>query len=126
MKTSNFSHNAKDPGAISIARSTPPWAGQIQYYRPLWPTAKLLRWTKTLQRLDQWEAYHEAEYVEAYHATLARLGPQTVWDDLYTLVAPHEPILLCWESPGAFCHRRLVAEWLQQHLGVEVPEVPEA
>ena len=31
-------------------------------------------------------------------------------------------VLLCWEDPGEFCHRRLVAEWLEQNLGIEVPE----
>ena len=31
-------------------------------------------------------------------------------------------ILLCWEPPGKFCHRRLVAEWLEEHLGVEILE----
>ena len=31
-------------------------------------------------------------------------------------------ILCCWEAPGHFCHRRLVAAWLEQRLGVHVPE----
>jgi len=31
-------------------------------------------------------------------------------------------IMLCWEPPGEFCHRRVVAAWLQKELGFEVPE----
>jgi hypothetical protein len=30
--------------------------------------------------------------------------------------------MLCWEAPGEFCHRRLVAEWLEGELGIQVPE----
>jgi hypothetical protein len=28
------------------------------------------------------------------------------------------------EGAGQFCHRRLVAEWLEEHLGVVIPELP--
>lgn len=32
-------------------------------------------------------------------------------------------VLLCYEKPGQFCHRRLVAEWFEQELGLVVPEL---
>jgi hypothetical protein len=35
-------------------------------------------------------------------------------------------VLLCWEDvfdPEQWCHRRLLAGWLHEHLGVEVPEL---
>jgi len=32
-------------------------------------------------------------------------------------------ILLCWESFNVRCHRRLVAEWLEENLGIVVPEL---
>ena len=31
-------------------------------------------------------------------------------------------ILLCWEAPGVFCHRRVVAAWMQKEAGVLVEE----
>jgi hypothetical protein len=31
-------------------------------------------------------------------------------------------VLLCWEKPRDACHRRLVAEWFEHRLGIEVPE----
>ena len=31
-------------------------------------------------------------------------------------------VLLCWESPGKFCHRHIVARWLEDATGCEVPE----
>jgi len=32
-------------------------------------------------------------------------------------------VLLCWESFNMRCHRRLVAEWLEEKLGIVVPEL---
>ena len=32
-------------------------------------------------------------------------------------------ILLCWELFNVRCHRRLVAEWLEEKLGIVVPEL---
>ncbi len=34
-----------------------------------------------------------------------------------------DAILLCWESPGEDCHRRLIAAWLESHLKIKVPEL---
>jgi uncharacterized protein (DUF488 family) len=31
-------------------------------------------------------------------------------------------VLLCWENPGEFCHRRIVASWIFENLKIEVPE----
>jgi len=45
------------------------------------------------------------------------LNPVHVADDL------EGKVLLCWELPGQFCHRRLVAEWLEKNLLIEVPEL---
>ena len=37
-------------------------------------------------------------------------------------LGPHA-IVLCWEGFNLRCHRRLVAEWLEEKLGVVVPEL---
>jgi hypothetical protein len=58
---------------------------------------------------------------------LDRLDPQATWDRLHELAGGAEPTLLCFERPPFtrtnWCHRRLVAEWLGDALGVEVPEI---
>jgi hypothetical protein len=46
--------------------------------------------------------------------------PQKVFED-----RGEDTILLCWEAPGKFCRRRLVAAWLEEKLGVQVPELPQ-
>ena len=113
MKTASF-FTYTGPGRISIAcyapRGTP--AGYRQY-RALAPDADMLKMSQAL-------------YLPRYAAILNALDPQQVWDDLHRLAGDQEPVLLCWErppfTPTNWCHRRLVADWFQDRLGVAVPE----
>ena len=52
-----------------------------------------------------------------YDEVLSKLDPRQVYEEL----GPNA-ILLCWEAPGEFCHRRLVAQWLSENLGIDIPE----
>ena len=53
-----------------------------------------------------------------YHKQLDSLDAEQVAEDL----GPNA-IILCWESFNVRCHRRLVAEWLEERLGIVVPEL---
>ena len=53
-----------------------------------------------------------------YRKQLESLVPKQVAEDL----GPNA-VILCWESFNVRCHRRLVAEWLEEKLGIVVPEV---
>jgi hypothetical protein len=59
-----------------------------------------------------------AEFDRTFAAILAQLNPQEIADALGA-----NAVLLCWERPNARCHRRMVAEWLERALGVEIPEI---
>jgi len=112
MKTSHFFNSAAidDPRAVSIARWPPRWWGSRRRYIALAPSADLL---KRLKAGLPWP-----EYCEEYKRdVLAKLNPARVFTEL-----GQDAILLCWEAPGADCHRRLVAEWLESNLGVKVDE----
>lgn len=123
MKTSCF-YLYSGEGRISIARTSPKHVlDGLKYYPALAPGKWLFD-----------PAYKDyATYRERYfREILAPLDPQKVWDDLHSLAGDHEPVLLCHEKlavPGearkseAWCHRRMVAEWLEQSLGVAVPEM---
>lgn len=54
------------------------------------------------------------------------LDPQKVAKELNELAGGHEPVLLCFERPPFtatnWCHRRIVAEWFRDRLGLDVPE----
>ena len=58
------------------------------------------------------------EYTELYTSQiLSRLDPLQVYAEL------DGSILLCWEKAGKFCHRRLVAEWLEKAIGETCSEL---
>lgn len=59
-------------------------------------------------------------YVEQYYQqVLSKLDPEDIYRKL------DNSILLCYEANTEFCHRHIVAEWLQLLLNIEVPEVME-
>jgi len=113
MKTSNFSRSGSHPEAVAISRTRPRgWTGRI--FEPLAPPWRLLSAAKSGE-ID------EAEYIRRYkEEVLSSLDPAAVYADL-----GEDAVLLCWERAGAFCHRRLVAEWFEEELGILVPEVAE-
>ena len=43
---------------------------------------------------------------------LGKLDPMKVVLDIFQLANGKIPVLLCYEKPGDFCHRHLVADWL--------------
>ncbi len=102
----------RGPGRISISRSAPRRApAGYRLYRKLAPGP----WFNSVDD----DTYHRLFLAEI----LAPLDPRQVWAELHALAAPHEPVLLCWEHDPAGCHRRMVAAWLEQALGVRVPEL---
>lgn len=58
-----------------------------------------------------------ADYDRLFLAHLETLDPQYVYDSL-----PDNAVLLCYEKPNDWCHRRAVAEWLEKHLNIIVRE----
>ena len=113
MKTASF-FSYTGPGRISIARYAPRGTpAGFRQYRALAPDADMLKMSQAL-------------YLPRYQAILDCLDPQQVWDDLHRLAGDQEPVLLCWERPpftaSNWCHRRLVADWFHDRLGVVVPE----
>lgn len=47
------------------------------------------------------------EYAIKYNEQLARLDPHNIVRQLW-----ENPVLVCYEGIGDFCHRHLVADWL--------------
>lgn len=119
MQTSCF-HNYSGAGRIIISRGWPRTGLGSGYkiFRPLAPGA----WF----RLPEYYS-NQDKYRERYHREiLAPLDAQQVYDRLHELADGAEPILLCWEKdpskPGEWCHRRMVADWFTDKIGVIVPE----
>jgi hypothetical protein len=66
------------------------------------------------------------EYTRVYRGCLDSLGPEEVRTQLDNKSADNgdKPlVLLCWCSPGEFCHRRVWADWYLDKTGREIPEL---
>lgn len=74
-----------------------------------------------------WEQTHDNDYyVEQFYKTvLDLLDPQQVYNELYKLSNGKIPCLICYEKPGEFCHRHIVANWLSENLNIEIYEIPD-
>lgn len=109
IRTSNFETCANHPDAVSIAGWPPPWFTGKQY-KKLAPK----RWF-----FDDYKRTGDSNvYIKHFNAeVLAQLDHAQVVAEL----GPNA-IMLCYEKVGAFCHRRLVAAWLEKHLKITVPE----
>ena len=114
--TSYFSskkYNKED--GISIARYNKFWDGES--YPLLYPSASLLTWWKSLTKKQQSNIWLRDQYEQAYFAeTLNKLDPHIVAAEL------EGKVLLCYEKSEDFCHRHIVAEWLERY-GYEVKEL---
>ncbi len=104
MQTSNFARAAKHPQAVAISVGVPPWY-RGRRYLPLAPDR-------------EWLDLPPDEYTPLYKARLDALDPQQVAQAL-----GEDAVLLCWEAPDKFCHRFLVAWWLEASMGIDVPEL---
>lgn len=107
MFISNFARSAKNPKAVAISRGRPGWyKGRV--YEKLAPPWRLVKMKD--------RGLFTRKY---YEAVLNHLDPGQVAAEL-----GDDAVLLCWEKPGEFCHRMIVADWLEQSLGIKIPEWP--
>jgi hypothetical protein len=105
--TSNFQTAGHLPQAVAISRGLPRgWRGRV--YRPLAPPWALVK-------ISDPEHFLKIYRVQVLDKLEGRQVVQDLGGDNF--------ILLCWESPGEFCHRRVVAAWLKKEMGLEVPEL---
>lgn len=106
LYTSSYKISGGDPKAVGISVGLPKgYRGRT--YQKLAPTRQMLK------------IQSEETYTEMFTThILSRLNPEQVAQEL-----GDGSIMLCWEKPGEFCHRRLVAEWMENALGIVVPEL---
>jgi len=105
--TSNFKIAGNLPQAVAISLGVPRgWRGCR--YKALAPPRDLIK------------IMEPERFIPLYRAqVLDLLEPMKVIRDL----GGDNFILLCWEAPGEFCHRRVVAAWLRKHTGVLIEEL---
>lgn len=110
MHTSYYAKSGKHPNAVSIAGRAPAWYTGRQY-KKLAPTLEIFKKYKN----DGDTEYYTEHF---YNDVLCKLDPEKVLKEL----GPFS-ILLCYEKPGEFCHRHLVAQWLTEKTGEIITEL---
>ena len=71
----------------------------------------------------QWHDEHMSDdwFVEKYYETvLNQLDPNQALQDLQNI--GKNVVLLCYETPEKFCHRHIVAQWLNEKTGINICE----
>jgi len=108
MKTSCFKYYTGDMGVAICIYPPIDWSGLR--FPSLEPDRSIFYAIKQGQITKE-------EYEKLYiQNTLSKLDAQEIYDRL------KNNVLLCWEDPGEFCHRRIVAAWIKEKLEIEVPE----
>ena len=108
MTTGSFRNCGNMKGAVAISNGAPDFFRGPRYklVAPRWDMLRMPR----------------EEYDREFDFILARLDPEEVYRDLVAL-GGEDAILLCWEKPNTWCHRRRIAEWLENSLtGVVISE----
>lgn len=110
LYTTYFAKLKKIPSNIipvSICGKAPDWYTGLQY-KKLAPKYKFFQeWKKTGDNDYYVKCFNEQ--------VLSQLTPNQVVQELLLLAKSTDIALVCYEAPGEFCHRHLVADWLIQN-----------
>lgn len=65
----------------------------------------------------------DEEYIRMYRNNVLRLvDARSFIQDLERASRGMDVALCCFEKPGDFCHRHILAKWLNEQTGIEVSE----
>ena len=85
-----------------------------------------LRYQKLAPKYNWWKQWHDEHLSDEwfrkqyYETVLNELDPSGVVQELQSF--GKDVILLCYETPEKFCHRHLVADWLNKKLNMNICE----
>lgn len=115
--TGNYNHS-KSKNNVSISGDAGKQANYIgKYFSALAPKKNFwLIWHQNIGKLPELEnnTYYIKEY---YNQVLSKLSPKKIFQKL------NNSTLLCYEESNQFCHRHIVAAWLELSLNIKVPEI---
>jgi uncharacterized protein YeaO (DUF488 family) len=109
--TSNYARSSSYDLSFSISKKAPDWykGKQLPQYAPTWEM--IVAYKDNALTSDEY-ALQYISLLKSRHQS-----PQKIVDAL-----PDKSRLLCYESPGDFCHRRVLAQWVEDELGLIIPE----
>ena len=112
-KVKNYKENGIEP--VAISGKVPDFFEGTTYpdFAPRY---------ETLQRWKNKEITNEG-YTKEYKAYLNTLNKEEVEFDFQPYnTEENDCVLLCYEKSGDFCHRHVLADWLEENFGFKVKE----
>ena len=98
---------------LSISRTKPEFAKSCIDSPQLFPSNKIL-WDHKKGNID------EVEYTGKYLDQLNVLGIDRIIKMIQ--IFGDNVVLLCWESPEKFCHRHILADYINKNSNINVEE----
>lgn len=98
---------------LSISRTKPEFAKSCIDIPQLFPSDKIL-WDHKKGKID------EMEYTSKYLDQLNELGVDRIIKMIQ--IFGDNVVLLCWESPEKFCHRHILADYINKNSNINVEE----
>lgn len=95
---------------VSIARWLPKWYNGIAL-KNVAPTPSMLK-----------DDITRDEYIARYKAMIKNVNAKEFIETLSYFTKGQPCALLCYEKPNEFCHRHLLAEYLNKELGLNIQE----
>lgn len=97
---------------ISICAKAPDWYKGLQYKKLAPKYDSFIKWK---------ENHDNDYYIKCFNEqVLNNLDPTRVYQELCSLAKSDDIALICYEKSTDFCHRHLVAKWLNEKgFGVE-------
>jgi len=115
ITTYYFAREKNIANPVCIAQVKPSWSNSREYKKLSPPWDLVDRYKKGLVT--------QQKYIEEYtFLVLSRLNPVEILNEIKSLFG-EDATLLCYEKAGDFCHRRIVAAWIEKGTGVVVPEM---
>ena len=99
---------------VAISNSVPKWfrPAKLKNLVPPWVIVSKSRAGKIT----------DLQFKEEYLKQLNALNPSEVIQALEEIGKGNDIALLCYEKDPAECHRKIVAEWINQKTGIKVEE----
>ena len=95
----------------------------VALYPPKWFYGYTVRYVAPTPSILFAKGQTHEQYTERYkREVLARVNPQQLMAELQRIGQGQDVALCCFEKPGDFCHRHILAEWLSEKTGEDIKE----
>ena len=94
----------------------------IALYPPKWYVGPSMKMVSTTYDILHNSKDHDDYERRFFSEILEKRDPKVFLSNIERLAKGKDVALCCYEKPGDFCHRHLVAKWMNEKLGLQIEE----